>query len=163
MGSGRAQAVWAARRALVEETGATVEHVALACRLDPDALAQRAAKDGWKPREAAGLSRAQRIARVHDFLLDRIESGQRRAEAQDAPLDKASIAELAATARVLAKIGEIAHDEDDAKEKRLLERDADIATILDRLDRRIVELARHLAKEMAESGVLEAGARAGEP
>ena len=164
MDAGKAEAAWAARRALMEGEVATPERVAAACGLKAHTLAERAAREGWV---VATPSRAQRIARVHDRLLARIEREQFRGEAGDAPLDKAGIAELAATARILAKIGEITRDEDGAKEKQL-ERDADIATILDRLDRQIVGLARHLArewiaKEMAGGDVLAAGAGAGEP
>lgn len=158
----RAQAAWAARRALLEGAAATPERVALAGGLSLRTLNGRAAREGWAVAGEAGLSRAERIARVHDRLLDKVERAQLQGGAADAPLDRACIAELAATARILAKISEITRDEDGAKEKQL-ERDADIADILDRLDRRIVELARHLAKEMAGDGVHGAGAAAGEP
>lgn len=164
MDAGKAQAAWAARRALVEGEAATPERVAAACGVKARTLTERAAREGWA---VAAQSRAQRIARVHDRLLAKVERAQLDGEAEGGPLDKAGIAELAATARILAKIGETVRDEDGAKEKQL-ERDADIATILDRLDRRIVGLARHLAnelvaKEMAGDDVFAAGTGAGEP
>ena len=148
MDAGKAQVAWAARRALVEGAAVTVERLAAACGMRPRTLASRAAREGWVLAEAVGdggLTRAQRIARVHDRLLDKVEREQLRTDQQDVPLDKAGIAELAATARILAKIGEITRDEDGAKEKQM-ERDADIASILDRLDRQVIELARHLAR-----------------
>lgn len=157
-----AQAVWAERRALVEEWGVPVARVALACRLNAAALEERAARQGWKGAAEGGLSRQERIARVHDRLLARIEREQLRAGDDDAPLDKAGIAELAATARILAKIGEITRDEDGAKEREL-ERDADIAAILDKLDRQIRDLARYLAEGMAGSDVHPEAAATGEP
>lgn len=162
MATGKAEAAWAARRALVEGATARPELVATACGLNARALGERAAREGWRIADGAGLTRAERIARVHDRLLDRIEREQLRGEDDGTPLDKAGVAELAATARILAKISEITRDEDGAKEKQL-ERDADIAAILDRLDRQIVDLARHLAAEMAGSDVHGAGAAAGEP
>lgn len=162
MATGRAQAAWAARRALLEGEAATPERVAAACGLSLRTLAGRAESEGWRIASEAELSRTERIARVHDRLLERIEREQARDGAADGPLDKAGIAELAATARILAKISEITRDEDGAKEKQL-ERDADIATILDRLDRQILDLARHLAAELAGSDVHGAGADAGEP
>ncbi|MCO5156906.1 MAG: hypothetical protein M9945_09155 [Aquamicrobium sp.] len=162
MAAGKAEAAWAARRALVEGAAATLDLVAAACGLNARALGERAAREGWRVADGAGPTRAERIARVHDRLLDRIEREQLRGENDDAPLDKAGVAELAATARILAKISEITRDEDGAKEKQL-ERDADIAAILDRLDRQIVDLARHLAAEMAGGDVHGAGAAAGEP
>lgn len=162
MAAGKAEAAWAARRALVEGAAATPERVAAASGLSARAVSERAAREGWRVASETGLTRAERIARVHDRLLDRIEREQLRGEGGDAPLDKAGAAELAATARILAKISEITRDEDGAKEKQL-ERDADIAAILDRLDRQIVDLARHLAAQMAGGDVHGAGAAAGEP
>ena len=162
MVAGKAEAAWAARRALVEGAAATPERVALACGLSMRTINERAMREGWVIVREAELSRAERIARVHDRLLDKVERAQLHAAAHDAPLDKAGIAELAATARILAKISEITRDEDGAKEKQL-ERDADIAAILDRLDRQIVDLARHLAKEMAGNELHGAGTDAGQP
>mgnify|MGYP007011833434 FL=1 len=162
MVSGRMQAAWAERRALVEEFGVPFERVAVACYLNADALAERATKQNWKRPGMEALSRQERIARVHDRLLARIEREQLHADDSEGPLDKAGIAELAATARILAKISEITRDEDGAKEKQL-ERDADIAAILDRLDGQIVGLARYLAQEMARSELHAAGAAAGQP
>lgn len=158
--AGRAFAAWAARRALMEGATVTAERLATACGLQVRTLRDRAAREGWNisgsgvdadltSSAAPRLTRTQRIARVHDRLLDKVEREQLRTEVDSGPLDKAGIAELAATARILAKIGEITRDEDGAREKQL-ERDADIATILDRLDRQIVELARHLAHELAQ-------------
>lgn len=162
MVSGKAEAAWAARRALIEGAAATPERLATACGLALRTIEERVAREGWRAAAEAGLSRIERIARVQDRLLERIEREQAHHRAGDAPLDKAGIAELAATARILAKISEITRDEDGAKEKQL-ERDADIAAILDRLDRQIVDLARHLAAEMVAGGVHGAGAAAGEP
>lgn len=147
---------WTARRALIEGAPATVELVALACGLAVRTLEARSAREGWTPAASVG-ERTARIARIHDRLLDRLERAQLQMEDDDGLLDKAGIAELSATARTLAKISEITRDEDGAKEKQL-ERDADIAAILERLDARIVELARHLAAEMACGNLLEAGA-----
>ena len=148
MEAGKAQVAWAARRALMEGATMTVERLAAACGLHARTLANRAAREEWvfnADAGSAGLTRAQRIARVHDRLLDKVEREQLRTDAPQGPLDKAGIAELAATARILAKIGEITRDEDGAKEKQM-ERDADIASILDRLDHQVIELARHLAQ-----------------
>lgn len=155
--------VWAARRALVEDFGAPIAQVALAGRIGARAIEVRAIKEGWKVSSpAGGLTRAERIARVHDRLLEKVERAQLQGEADAAPLDKASIAELSATARILAKISEGMRDEDAAKEQQM-ERDADIAAILDRLDERIVGLARHLAEELAGERLIEPGAVRGQP
>lgn len=160
MEAGRALAAWAARRALMEGAAVTVERLAAACGLRTRTLSERAAREGWvtdavsSTENDTGLTREQRIARVQDRLLEKVEREQLRAETEDGPLDKAGIAELATTARILARIGEITRDDDGAKEKQM-ERDADIASILDRLDRKIVELARHLAAELVENHATE--------
>lgn len=157
-----ASAAWAARRALVEGAVGTPERVAIACRIAQRTLEQRARREGWRIAGAGGgLSRAERIARIHDRLLDKLEQAQLQAQ-EDAAFDKASIAELSSTARTLARISEITRDEDGAKEKQL-ERDAEIAAILDRLDARIVALARHLAAQMAGGQLHAQGVAAGKP
>lgn len=154
---------WTARRALMEGGPVTIELVARASRLSVATLERRAAREGW--RVAAGTGggrRADRIARIHDRLLEKVERAQLRAEEDDVLLDKAGIAELSATVRTLAKISETTRDEDGAREQQWV-RDADIAAILDRLDAKIVELARHLAAQMAGGDILAEGARAREP
>ncbi len=161
MGAGKAEAAWAARRALVEGASPTMERVALASGVNPRTLGDRATKEKWLVPQEARLTRIERIARVHDRLLERVEREQLQDRTSEVPLDKTGMAELAATARILAKISEITRDEDGAKEKQL-ERDADIAAILDRLDRQIVDLARHLAAEMAGGDLHGAGTAAGE-
>ena len=158
--SAKAFAAWQARRALVEGRTVTLALVAEACGIALRTLKARARQEEWAvPGAESGLSRQARIARVHDRLLDRLERAQAGAET-DTIFDKASIAELSATARTLAKISEITRDEEGAKEKQL-ERDADIASILDRLDARIVALALHLAEDMArgQSDAERSGAR----
>jgi hypothetical protein len=162
MGAGKAEAAWAARRALVEGAAPTMERVALASGVNLRTLGDRAKKEKWLVPQEARLTRMERIARVHDRLLERVEREQLQDRTSEVPLDKTGMAELAATARILAKISEITRDEDGAKEKQL-ERDADIAAILDRLDRQIVDLARHLAAEMAGGDVHGPGTAAGEP
>lgn len=155
-------AAWAARRALVEGAAATPERVAAASGIALRTLQRRAAQEGWRAAYAGGeFSRAERIARIHDRLLDKVEQAQLQAQ-EDAAFDKASIAELSSTARTLARISEITRDEDGAKERQL-ERDAEIAAILDRLDARIVALARHLAAQMAGGEFHGEGALAGKP
>lgn len=147
-----AAARWTARRALGEGEPATLARLAAAFGVDADALERRARKEGWRlSGPAQGLSRAQRIARVHDRLLERIERAQVDAEAGD-DLGRTAIADVSAAARLLAKVSENIRDEDAAAEEQM-ERDADIADILDRLDARIVALARHFAEGLVAEGV----------
>lgn len=160
----KAVAVWAARRALMEGCAATCERVALACQISVKSLTRKAKTEGWILSGAAtGMSRAQRIARVHDRLLEKVEKVQLRATDDDEViLDKASIAELSATARVLAKISEGAHDEENAQQNQT-QRDEDLAAILKKLDDKILELASHLAQDMALNRTDNAGIVTGKP
>lgn len=159
----KAMVLWAGCRALAEEFGVPLGPIAEATGRTPASLRRRAARDGWKLSGAeAGLSRPERIARLHDNLLDRIERLQLDADREPQKMDKAGIAELSSTVRMLAKIGGEEQDEDDARERQMI-RDADIAAILDRLDARIVELARHLAQTLAGDEFFARGASAAQP
>lgn len=146
----KAIAMWEARRALMEGCAATYERVAQACKISTKSLIRKAKIERWTVTGAAeGMSRAERIARVNDQLLNKVEKLQLHADDDDKLfLDKASIAELSATARVLAKISEGTTDNGDAQ-KNQMQRDEDLAEILKRLDDKILELASHLAKDIA--------------
>lgn len=155
---------WAARRALAEGEPATLDRLAAAIGVDARRFEHRAHREGWRLSGVAqGLTRAQRIERVHDRLLGRIEKAQAAAEAdEDAAYDKASIAELSAAARLLVKVSEgFADHATEAAEQMV--RDADIADILDKLDAKIIELARHLAKELVAAGAVADAAGASAP
>ena len=154
---------WAARRALAEGEPATLPRLAAAFGVAADRLERRARKQGWRlSGPALGLTRAQRIARVHDRLLGRIERAQAQAEAADDEPGRTAIADISAAARLLAKVSETIRDEGAAKEEQM-ERDADIADILDRLDARIVALARHFAEGLVGGRVLPRATGEGEP
>ena len=154
---------WAARRALAEGEPVTLARLAAAIGIDAGRFERRARRESWRLSGfARGLTRAQRIERVHDRLLGRIERAQAAAEADEDPsFDKASIAELSSTARMLVKVSEGFGDHATEAEEQMV-RDADIADILDKLDAKIIELARHLAKELAASCAYANPAGAGE-
>ena len=101
----------------------------------------RASIDGIFQRQC---DRAVRIGRLADSLIDQVESV---GTGEDGGFDKTRIEAIAAMTRTVEKIGDITrgaaavNDED-------IKRDADIGTILQRIDDRIVELARLHAERL---------------
>ena len=151
-----AEAVWAARRALMEGAPLTFERLAQACRLNASALERTARRGGWKvPGVAQGLRRGERIGRLKDRLLEKAERIQLDPDEDQPGADKA-VSELSSSVSTLLKIFETTRDEDEARERQISS-DANIADLLDKLDRKIVELARHLAERMAGEGVFPGG------
>lgn len=157
-----AQAQWAQRRALYEGATATVERLAMACGLTPAQLEKRAGQEGWRggaeDREGALATRI-RTARIK--LLEAVERRQAKALDGKGGLDAASIAELTAIARMLEKLGEDTRGESGAKENQAQHED-EIAAVVERLDRKIVELAAHLAGRMADRELSSRGIEGGD-
>lgn len=140
---------WAARRALFEEDGAEPGRIAKACGLRARTVEASIRREGWRqasPRKVGGTT-GERLARLYERQLNRAEQAQTRMEASDT-FDQKTIAEFASATRSLAKLCELTRDDDRAKDEDMA-RDADIAAILDKLDRRIVELAGYLAERLA--------------
>jgi hypothetical protein len=142
-----ADAAWAARRALHEGAQPSLARIAEACRLSPRKLELRAGREGWRAAEA-DTAVAARVRRARLRLLSRIEAKLEEIDEATAEGNGASIAELTAVARTLERFGDDTRGEDRAKENQA-ERHATIARALERLDRKVVELATHLAEEMA--------------
>ena len=157
----RATAMWAARRVAAEDYGLPFALLAQIYGGSEGGLDRQATARGWKVRTQAQPSRTERIARLSEKLLARVERLRLLAD-EDAEQNDKDVAELSGAIRLLAKIADSTQDEDSAHERRMV-RDADIAAILERLDGKIVELARHLAEALAQEGVFDAPAGAGEP
>lgn len=149
--SNEASAAWAARRAVMEGAPMTMERMAAAFRVSAAALAKRASAEGWKVSGASqGLSRDERIARIRDRLLDKAERIE--SDDEDSAPNKAAVAEFSVAVRTLLKIFETTRDDDDAQERQM-KSDAEIADILGRLDRKVVELAAYLAERLVSEDV----------
>lgn len=140
----------AARRALFEGAAPTLERIAMACGASHVRLVKLARQEGWRRRSTEGGAGSilARVQAVKIRLLETIERKQAPGEDGAGGLDAASIADLTAIARMLDKLGE---DTRDSAKENQVDNDHDIAGLLDRLDRKIIELAAHLAQEMAES------------
>lgn len=83
MVSGRMQAAWAERRALVEEFGVPVERVAVACYLNADALAEDARGLHVRGRLTPGVGRAREVLELmRAGALDGLSIGFRTVRAR---------------------------------------------------------------------------------
>jgi hypothetical protein len=137
----------AALRALAE--GALPDPALLAdasgCRLDT--VERLAECDAWKWAGADGGDVAGRVRLVAGDLLARVETLGRTALQTGGKVDRTEIDSIVAVIRGLDKIGEIMRPDAAAKENQI-SHDEGLAAILERIDRRIVELARHLAAQM---------------
>ncbi|MDN2567982.1 hypothetical protein N1F89_17295, partial [Aquibium sp. A9E412] len=117
------------------------------------ALAQRARREGWAatapgPGDAAPLER--RLAVLSERLVGELEETS-AAGAAAGDYDKARIDALTAMLRMVEKIGDITRVPERAKENQTAT-DADMAAALERVDARILHLARALARRLGADG-----------
>lgn len=138
----------AALRALAEGTAPTPALLADAsgCRLET--VKGLAAGDGWKWAGTDGGDVAGRLRAIAGDLLARVEELGRKALRMGGKVDRTEIDSIVAIIRSLDKIGEIMRPDGTAKENQI-RHDEELAAILERIDRRIVELARDLAAQVA--------------
>jgi hypothetical protein len=137
----------AALRALAEGASPSPPLLADAsgCRLETvKALAER---DEWKWAGIDGGDVASRVRVIAGDLLVRMETLGRNALRTGGKVDRTEIDSIVAVIRGLDKIGEIMRPDAAAKENQI-GHDEELAAILQRIDRRIVELARGLAVQM---------------
>jgi hypothetical protein len=137
----------AALRALAEGNAPTPALLADAsgCRLETvNGLAER---DEWKWAGTEGGDVAGRVRAIANDLLARVEALGRKALEKGGKVDRTEIDSIVAMIRGLDKIGEIMRPDEAAKENQIAN-DEELAAILERIDRRIVELARDLAAQM---------------
>lgn len=138
----------AALRALAEGASPTPPLLADAsgCRLET--IRELAERDEWKWVGTEGGDVAGRVRAIANDLLARVETLGRTALQEGGKVDRTEIDGIVAMIRSLDKIGEIMRPDEAAKENQI-GHDEELAAILERIDRRIVELARDLAAQMA--------------
>jgi hypothetical protein len=142
----RASVKWGAVKALHEGAHPSAELLATVAELKPKTVRNRAEAENWRcaAPDRKPADRAVRIGRLADSLMDQVELV---GTGEDGSFDKTRIEAIAAMTRTVEKIGDITRgaaviNEEDIK------RDADIGTILQRIDERIVELARLHAERL---------------
>jgi hypothetical protein len=138
-----------ALRALAEGAHVTLELLADAVGRTPEALRRQARLEGWKLDRAPDLGIAERVRGVAAMLLRRVEVLGQRAGEEGGRIDKAEIDGMLAIVRGLDKIGEIMRPQEAAQENQIGQ-DEELAAVLERIDERIIELARELAAQMGE-------------
>ncbi len=141
-----------ALRALAEGVPATLDLLADVSGRSLSTLRDQARKEGWVLRAEPRGDVAGRVRTLALALLERVEAlavGE-----EGGQISRAEIDGLIAMIRGLEKIDEIMRPQEAARESQTRQ-DEDLAAMLERLDARIVELARELAAQMAaaESGL----------
>jgi hypothetical protein len=136
-----------ALRALAEGTTPTLALLADASGCLPTTVTALSERDGWVWAGEAGGDVARRVHAIAADLLARMEALGRKALEEGSKVDRTEIDSIVAIIRGLDKIGEIMRPEEAAKENQI-KQDEDLAAILERIDRRILELARALAAQL---------------
>ncbi len=142
-----------ALRALAEGAPATLDLLADVSGRSLAGLRDQAGKEGWMLRAGLRGDVAGRVRTLALALLERVEAlavGE-----EGGRIGRAEIDGLIAMIRGLEKIDEIMRPQEAARESQTRQ-DEDLAAVLERLDARIVELARGLAAQMVadQSGLL---------
>jgi hypothetical protein len=147
-----------ALRALAEGAEPTLALLADASQRSIRTLIRKAAKEGWKVGSAPPANIAERVRATAAVLVDRLEAAGREALADGGRIDKTEIDGLVSIIRGLDRIGDMVRPDETVKENQI-KSDEELAALLGRINRRIVELARALADDMgkAEHRLLRGG------
>ncbi|MDQ6436876.1 hypothetical protein RB623_22735 [Mesorhizobium sp. LHD-90] len=145
-----------ALRMLAEGAKPTLELLADASARSLRTLRADAKKEGWAIGREPEPDIGARLRAMATGLLDKVEALQ---DGDDGKNDRQEIDTLLAMIRGLEKIDEILRSEESARENQI-RRDEDLADVLDRVNERIVRLAKEFAAAMVAQG---AGPVRGEP
>lgn len=136
-----------ALRALAEGATATLDLLADASGRSLRMLRYQAEEEGWALDRAPQEDVAGRVRSIAAVLLDRVEVLGRTAVEEGGRIDRTEIDGIIAIIRGLDKIDEIMRPNEAAKENQIKENE-DLAAVLERINERIVELAKDFAAEM---------------
>lgn len=131
---------WLALRALFEGAAVDAALLSAASGYAVSSIDRRILRDGWASPIAGDFD--DRLARLADSLVGQVETLRLENEGG---LDKAQVAMVGSIVRTVEKISELMRGGDAAKVSQT-NRDAEMADVLARIDRRIVELARDYAR-----------------
>jgi hypothetical protein len=147
-----------ALRALAEGAKPTLGLLADASGLSVRTISAEAARDNWAIGRGADQDIGARLRTLAATLLDRMEAWRIAAMEEGGRIDKQEIESMLSLIRGVEKIEEIMRPEEAAK-KSQIRTDEDLADTLDRINKRIVELAKEIAADMvAEAGRARSGA-----
>lgn len=141
-----------ALRALAEGAPPTFEILADATGRSFEAIERMAERDGWNlSRRQAGDDFRQRIRPIVAKLFDKVEAISGKATEDGGTIVRTEIDGVLAMIRAIEKIADFDGSEDPSARSQTTEHE-DMATVLERLNRRIVDLASELAARMAAEG-----------
>jgi hypothetical protein len=136
---------WHALRLAYEKHGFGLEQLASMARRKLGSLERRARMEGWKPFEKREEF-AHRIMSAVQQIIGEIEDIGKDLK-EGAGIDKGRVEAVSMLMKTVEKLREIANFADELTETQA-KRDARMAGILDRIDTRIIELARHYAERL---------------
>lgn len=137
-----------ALRMLAEGAKPTLELLADASSRSLKTLRADAKKEGWAIGREPEPDIAARLRALATGLLDKVEALQ---AGEGGAIDKQEIDTLLASIRGLEKIDEILRTDETARENQI-RTDEDLADTLDRVNERIVRLAKEFASAMVAQG-----------
>lgn len=147
--SARPMARARAIRALAERAYPTLELLSDATGRSLTRLRSTAFREGWNLGDDPSQNFEARIRPIVAKLLDQIEKVSERAAREDGTISRSEIEGVFSMVRALDKISEFARPEEVASNNQKRE-DEELAAVLDRINARIIELARALAAQMVE-------------
>lgn len=145
-----------ALRALAEGVRPTIEVLADASGRSPRQLRIQAEREGWRLQYGLREDWSARLRGMIAPLAEQMEAVIRRAFAEDGRIDKSEIDSLVSVMRGLEKLGEFMRQDEAANENN---KDEELAAILERVNQRILLLAREIAADMVRE-TKELGAEA---
>jgi hypothetical protein len=143
-------AQWRAMRALVEGALPTIELVAQAASRSARIVAIEAEREGWQIERESDEDIGEKVRDVARMLLTRIDEAGRTALENGGKINKSEIEALSHLIKSLNGLTNLdggKRVEEIAKQKQI-KKDDYRATILTRINERIVELAQELAEKM---------------
>ncbi|GLS32912.1 hypothetical protein [Neomesorhizobium albiziae] len=150
-----------ALRALAEGAKATLDLLADASGRSLRMLKLQAEREGWALDRAPQEDLAARFRVFAAMLLDKLEDAGRKAAEEGITINKAEIDGFITIIRGLEKVDTIMRPEMVAKENKI-KQDEDMAEVLQRINTRIVEMARELAAQLVEESCRAGRCVAGE-
>lgn len=140
-----------AARLLFERHGAPIALLAVAMGRSTALLERRAEEENWTPITAEQpQSLRTRLAAAIERLAGKLEEMSCQMIEGTVAIDRAELDTLVTMMRALEKIAEFV-PQDEADSERQIADDEELAAVLERINGRIVELARALAAQMAEA------------
>lgn len=141
----RPDTLWSAMRAVFEGAQGTPELLSAMSGRAPATIVKRIETEGWRPN---ATPRQMRVLRYVDRLTARMEAIQIGGTG-DSAADKAELGLVHAQTRAGERIAALAREADEARSAEKPS-DEDIAEVLQRINDRIIELAREFAREFPD-------------